>query len=221
MTEPHRPRVKYVIGPDGSPLTIADLAGARHPTLGHPPQGRSGRRGARRAPVARGGLHPLHADRRGVSRLAVFDRPPRPCRPAHDAHSAVPAVTPTLLNEFLSSRADATSARLFRRYFLTQRPSVNPAVNQMETMYPAKLAGSGFVRPGWLGQSVQGLIEFVRTLGAARLAAMAAVTAALIGIFAFIILRVSAPQMAAGLHRSDAGRLRRGRQGPRAPGDPL
>ena len=25
MTEPHRPRVKYVIGPDGSPLTIADL----------------------------------------------------------------------------------------------------------------------------------------------------------------------------------------------------
>ena len=25
MTEPHRPRVKYVIGPDGSPLTLADL----------------------------------------------------------------------------------------------------------------------------------------------------------------------------------------------------
>ena len=25
MTEPSRPRVKYVIGPDGSPLTIADL----------------------------------------------------------------------------------------------------------------------------------------------------------------------------------------------------
>ena len=25
MTEPHPPRVKYVIGPDGSPLTIADL----------------------------------------------------------------------------------------------------------------------------------------------------------------------------------------------------
>ena len=25
MTEPHRPRVNYVIGPDGSPLTIADL----------------------------------------------------------------------------------------------------------------------------------------------------------------------------------------------------
>src|SRR5881398_3452320 len=25
MAEPHRPRVKYVIGPDGSPLTIADL----------------------------------------------------------------------------------------------------------------------------------------------------------------------------------------------------
>ena len=25
MTEPRRPRVKYVMGPDGSPLTIADL----------------------------------------------------------------------------------------------------------------------------------------------------------------------------------------------------
>src|SRR5260370_39483447 len=25
MNEPHRPRTKYVIGPDGSPLTIADL----------------------------------------------------------------------------------------------------------------------------------------------------------------------------------------------------
>src|SRR5215212_9500347 len=42
---------------------------------------------------------------------------------------------------------------------------------------------------------VQGLVEFVRTLGAARLAAMGAVTAALIGVFAFIILRVTAPQM--------------------------
>jgi hypothetical protein len=25
MTEPHPPRARYVIGPDGSPLTIADL----------------------------------------------------------------------------------------------------------------------------------------------------------------------------------------------------
>ena len=25
MTDTHRPRVKYVIGPDGSPLTVADL----------------------------------------------------------------------------------------------------------------------------------------------------------------------------------------------------
>jgi len=42
---------------------------------------------------------------------------------------------------------------------------------------------------------VQGLVEFIRTLGAARLGAMAAVTAALIGMFGFIILRVTAPQM--------------------------
>jgi flagellar M-ring protein FliF len=42
---------------------------------------------------------------------------------------------------------------------------------------------------------VQGLIEFLRTLGAARLGAMAAVTVALIGVFAFVILRIASPQM--------------------------
>lgn len=40
------------------------------------------------------------------------------------------------------------------------------------------------------------LTEFVRTLGAARLAAMGAVTAVLIGFFAFVIVRVSTPTMA-------------------------
>src|SRR5262245_43388525 len=65
-------------------------------------------------------------------------------------------------------------------------------------MRPAKLAGSGRLRrPGFTAgaRSVQGLVEFVRALGAARLAAMGAVTAALVGVFAFIILRVTAPQM--------------------------
>src|SRR5882724_1553423 len=42
---------------------------------------------------------------------------------------------------------------------------------------------------------VQGLVEFLRSLGAARMAAMAAVTVALVGFFAFLILRVTAPQM--------------------------
>jgi flagellar M-ring protein FliF len=51
--------------------------------------------------------------------------------------------------------------------------------------------------PEWLGLGfVQGLVEFIRTLGAARLGAMAAVTAALVGLFGFIILRVTAPQLA-------------------------
>jgi flagellar M-ring protein FliF len=40
---------------------------------------------------------------------------------------------------------------------------------------------------------VQGLVAFVKTLGPARIAAMGAVTAALIGFFAFVILRVTAP----------------------------
>lgn len=42
---------------------------------------------------------------------------------------------------------------------------------------------------------MQGLAEFVKTLGATRIAAMAAVTAALIGFFAFVILRVTSPTM--------------------------
>jgi flagellar M-ring protein FliF len=42
---------------------------------------------------------------------------------------------------------------------------------------------------------LQGLLNFLKGLGAARLTAMVAVAAALIGFFAFIILRVTAPQM--------------------------
>ena len=42
---------------------------------------------------------------------------------------------------------------------------------------------------------MQGLVEFVKTLGAPRIAAMGAVTIALIGFFAFLMLRVTAPQM--------------------------
>jgi flagellar M-ring protein FliF len=43
---------------------------------------------------------------------------------------------------------------------------------------------------------VNGLVEFVRALGAARIAAMVAVTIALIGFFVIIGMRVSAPSMA-------------------------
>jgi flagellar M-ring protein FliF len=42
---------------------------------------------------------------------------------------------------------------------------------------------------------VQGFFDFVRSLGAARMAAMAAVTAALIGFFALLLMQVTAPQM--------------------------
>ena len=42
---------------------------------------------------------------------------------------------------------------------------------------------------------MQGLLEFAKSLGAPRIAAMAAVTLALVGFFAFLILRVSSPQM--------------------------
>ncbi|KAB2872719.1 MAG: flagellar M-ring protein FliF, partial [Pseudorhodoplanes sp.] len=42
---------------------------------------------------------------------------------------------------------------------------------------------------------MQGLTEFLRTLGVTRIAAMAAVTAALIGFFVFLMLRVTSPAM--------------------------
>ncbi|HET9903470.1 MAG TPA: flagellar basal-body MS-ring/collar protein FliF [Xanthobacteraceae bacterium] len=42
---------------------------------------------------------------------------------------------------------------------------------------------------------MQGLLDFLKTLGAARMAAMAAVTLSLVAFFAFIILRITAPQM--------------------------
>lgn len=42
---------------------------------------------------------------------------------------------------------------------------------------------------------MQGFFGFLRSLGAARLAAMIAVTVALIGFFGFVIMRVTAPQM--------------------------
>jgi flagellar M-ring protein FliF len=42
---------------------------------------------------------------------------------------------------------------------------------------------------------VQGLVEFAKTLGGPRIAAMSAVTIALIGFFAFLMMRVTAPQM--------------------------
>jgi len=43
---------------------------------------------------------------------------------------------------------------------------------------------------------VNGLVEFVKALGAARVAAMAAVTAALIGFFIIIAMRITTPAMA-------------------------
>jgi flagellar M-ring protein FliF len=45
------------------------------------------------------------------------------------------------------------------------------------------------------GLVLQGLVAFLKGLGAARLMAMIAVTAALIGFFGFVIMRVTTPQM--------------------------
>jgi len=42
---------------------------------------------------------------------------------------------------------------------------------------------------------LQGLADFLKGIGAARFGAMIAVTAALVGFFAFVIMRVTTPQM--------------------------
>jgi flagellar M-ring protein FliF len=46
-----------------------------------------------------------------------------------------------------------------------------------------------------VGKPVQGFFDFVKSLGAARMAAMAAVTLALVGFFSFLMVRVTTPQM--------------------------
>ena len=43
---------------------------------------------------------------------------------------------------------------------------------------------------------MQGLFDFLKSLGAARMAAMVAVTVALVGFFAFVITRATTPGMA-------------------------
>src|SRR5215470_7679618 len=89
MTEPHRPRVKYVIGPDSSPLTISDLPapGTKRWVI---------RRKAEVVAAVRGGLQSLYADGRRVSCLAILDRPPWPRWSAYDADPAVPAIAAPL-----------------------------------------------------------------------------------------------------------------------------
>jgi flagellar M-ring protein FliF len=49
--------------------------------------------------------------------------------------------------------------------------------------------------PNLRGDGLQGLVTFLKGLGAARLAAMVAVTTVLIAFFAFVIMRVTMPQM--------------------------
>lgn len=57
---------------------------------------------------------------------------------------------------------------------------------------------------------MQGFVDFLRGLGAARLAAMVAVTLALVGFFAFVMMRVTSPAMVAlftDLSPSDSGSI--------------
>src|SRR5262249_32487822 len=64
----------------------------------------------------------------------------------------------------------------------------------METMHRANFAQQT-PRVWGGGAPVPGLGAFLRSLGAAGLGAMAAVTVTLVGVFGFLILRVTSPQM--------------------------
>ena len=54
---------------------------------------------------------------------------------------------------------------------------------------------AGWFVPKLWAVGLQGLVQFLKGLGASRLMAMIAVTAALIGFFGFVIMRVTQPQM--------------------------
>ena len=63
MTEPYRPRVKYVIGPDGSPLTIADL----------PPADTRRWVASRKAVVVKAVIHGLLTEKEALERYALSE----------------------------------------------------------------------------------------------------------------------------------------------------
>ncbi len=68
---------------------------------------------------------------------------------------------------------------------------------------------------------MQSLVAFLKSLGAARLTAMVAVTTALIAFFAFVIMRVTTPQMTTLFTDLPLEDSAAEHQGPRAPGHPL
>ena len=124
MTEPHRPRVKYVIGPDGSPLTIADLPapGTKRWVI---------RRKAEVVAAVRGGLLSLEeACSRYTLTVEEFlswqylDRPARPRRPAHDAHPAIPPISRDIDPSALPPPARVGGAVAFLRLHRALRGSI-------------------------------------------------------------------------------------------------
>src|SRR5262249_37213169 len=92
MNEPHRPRVKYVIGPDGSPLTIADLPPPTTKRWVIRRKAGGGSAVGCRFFASRGSRPTLSLDCRGFPFGAFLDCPPRPRRAAPDAHPTVPPI---------------------------------------------------------------------------------------------------------------------------------
>jgi hypothetical protein len=75
-------------------------------------------------------------------------------------------------------------------------PHLLTRVNHMETIAHRQILPSRCVTPDLWGWVVAGSVSFLKGLGAARMAAMAAVTLALVGFFGFVIMRVTTSPMA-------------------------
>ena len=143
MTEPHRPRVKYVIGPDGSPLTIADLPapGTKRWVI---------RRKAEVVAAVRGGLLSLEeACSRYTLTVEEFlswqysiDQHGL-AGPAHDPHPAISPVTRRLIRSYRSrqrrrhgpafsfSDASGMPQRVCRGSIASRRPDRAPATRRI------------------------------------------------------------------------------------------
>jgi hypothetical protein len=90
MTEVPKSKLNFVIGPDGNPLTIADLPepGTKRWVTRRKAEVVAAVRGA--PALARGSMRPLYADYRRIPFVAMLGRRARARRATQHAHPAIP-----------------------------------------------------------------------------------------------------------------------------------
>ena len=207
MAEDRRGRVSYVIGPDGSPLTLADLP---------PPNTKRWviRRKAEVVAAVRGGLleprrslPALYADRRGIPRLAARDRSlrhARACARRAFSNTAIEPQAGRSRKELLTSEISALSNCRFTSRPLS-RPLPNPRQCLPSTDGRTRLVRMirRLVRPSG-GQLCR---NSSKRSARARFGVMAGVAAALTAFFLYVAGVISEPPktiLYAGLEPRDA-----------------